>query len=55
MIKILRADFKRLSKSFAFRLSLFGMLVLASAFMFIQAAGMDYTVGLNRVIFLQYD
>ena len=52
MIKILRADFIRLRKSFAFRLSLFGILALASAFMFMQATGMDYTVGLNRVIFL---
>lgn len=52
MIKILRADFIRLRRSFAFRLSLIGMLVLAAAFMFIQATAMDYTVPLSRVIFL---
>ena len=52
MIKLLRADFMRLRKSFAFRLSLIGMLVLASGFMSIQATGMDYTVPLSRVIFL---
>ncbi len=52
MIRILRADFIRLRRSFAFRLSLIGMLVLAAAFMFIQATAMDYTVPLSRVIFL---
>ena len=43
MIRMLRADLKRLWKSAALRLSLIGMLVLAS---------MDYTVPLSRVIFL---
>ena len=52
MIRILRADFIRLRRSFAFRLSLIGMLVLAASFMFIQATAMDYTVPLSRVIFL---
>ena len=52
MIKILRSDFIRLSKSFAFRLSLIVMLALTSVFMFIQATAMDYTVPLSRVIFL---
>lgn len=52
MIKMLRADFIRLRKSFAFRLSLIVMLALTSAFMFIQATAMDYTVPLSRVIFL---
>jgi len=52
MIKILRADFVRLGKSFAFRLALIGMLVLAVFFMVMQATGMDYTVPLSRVIFL---
>ena len=52
MIRILRADFIRLLKSFAFRLSLVGMLALASAFMATQATAMDYTVPLSRVIFL---
>ena len=52
MIRMLKADFIRLRTSFAYRLSLFGMLVLASAFMFIQATAMDYTVPLSRVVFL---
>ena len=52
MIKILRADFVRLRGSFAFRLSMIGMLLLAVGFMFIQATAMDYTVPLSRVIFL---
>ena len=52
MIRMLRADLKRLWKSAALRLSLIGMLVLASAFMAIQATSMDYTVPLSRVIFL---
>lgn len=52
MIKVLRADIIRLRKSFAFRLSLIGMLLLAAVFMFIQATAMDYTVPLSRVIFL---
>lgn len=52
MIKMLRADFIRLRKSSAFHLSIIGMLVLASAFMLIQATSMDYTVPLSRVIFL---
>ena len=52
MIRILRADFIRLRKSFAFWLSLIGMIVLAAGFMFIQATAMDYSVPLNRVIFL---
>ena len=49
---ILRADFIRLRRSSAFRFSLIGMLVLAAAFMLIQAKAMDYTVPLSRVIFL---
>ena len=52
MRRILRADLKRLGKSFAFWLSLLGMLMLSSAFMFLQATAMDYTVPLSRVIFL---
>ena len=52
MIRMLRADLKRLWKSAALRLSLIGMLALASAFMAIQATSMDYTVPLSRVIFL---
>ena len=52
MIKILRADFLRLRRSFAFRLVLIGMLVLAAVFMVMQATSMDYTVPLSRVIFL---
>lgn len=52
MIKLLRADLIRLRKSFAFRLSLVGMLVLSTFFMLIQATAMDYTVPLSRVIFL---
>ena len=48
MIRMLRADLKRLWKSAALRLSLIGMLVLASAFMAIQATSMDYTVPLSR-------
>ena len=52
MIRILRADFIRLRKNFAFLVSLIGMLVLTSIFMFIQATSMDYTVPLSRVIFL---
>lgn len=52
MIRMLKADFIRLRTSFAYRLSLIGMLVLASAFMFIQATAMDYSVPLSRVVFL---
>lgn len=52
MIKILRADYWRLWRSFSFWLSLFGMLALAVFFMVMQATGMDYTVPLSRVIFL---
>ncbi len=52
MIKLLRADFFRLRRSFAFRLSLVGMLVLAIFFMVMQATDLDYTVPLSRVIFL---
>ena len=52
MIKILRADFIRLRRNSAFWLSLIGMLVLAAAFMSIQATSMEYTVPLSRVIFL---
>ncbi len=52
MIRILRADFTRLRKNFTFWVSLIGMLVLTSIFMFIQATSMDYTVALSRVIFL---
>ena len=52
MIRILRADLIRLRKSFAFRLSLIGMLTLAIFFMVMQATGMDFTVPLSRVIFL---
>ncbi len=52
MIKFLRADYIRLRKSFAFRLSLIGMILLALFFMVMQATGMDYTVPLSRVIFL---
>lgn len=52
MIKLLRADFSRLWRSFSFWLSLFGMLALAGFFMVMQATGMDYTVPLSRVIFL---
>ena len=52
MTNMLRADFIRLKKSFAFRVSLIGMLMLASFFMYMQATAMDYTVPLSRVIFL---
>ncbi len=52
MIRLLRADFIRLRKSSAFRLSVLGMLALAAAFMYMQATAMDYTVPLSRVIFL---
>ncbi|MBO6017493.1 MAG: hypothetical protein J6P42_05615, partial [Oscillospiraceae bacterium] len=52
MIRLLRADFKRLRKSFSFRLSLIGMIILSSGFMTMQATGMYYTVPLSRVIFL---
>ena len=52
MTKLLRADVIRLLKSTAFRLSLIGMIILAAAFMVMQATGMDYTVPLTRVIFL---
>ena len=52
MIKLMRADFWRLWRSFSFWLSLFGMLALAVFFMVMQATGMDYTVPLSRVIFL---
>lgn len=52
MSKLLRADFLRLRKSFAFRLTLFAMLLLAGAFLFMQATAMDYTVPLTRVVFL---
>lgn len=52
MMRLLRADFARLQKSFAFRLALVGMLALVALFMVMQATGMDYTVPLSRVIFL---
>ncbi len=52
MRRMLRADFARLKKSFAFRLSLVGMLLTAAVFMGIQATAMDYFVPLSRVIFL---
>lgn len=52
MTRLLRADFMRLRKSFAFRLTLTGMLVLAEFFMVMQATAMDYSVPLSRVIFL---
>ena len=52
MIRLLRADFVRLRKNSAFRLSLIGMLALAAGFMLMQATAMDYTVPLSRVIFL---
>ena len=52
MMKLLRADLIRLKRSFAFKLTLLGMLVLAIFFMSMQATGMDYTVPLSRVIFL---
>ena len=52
MIRFLRADFIRLRKSPALYLSLVGMLMLASVFMFIQATAMEYSVPLSRVIFL---
>lgn len=52
MKRLLRADFARLRKSSAFRLSLIGMLALTAGFMLMQATAMDYTVPLSRVIFL---
>lgn len=52
MKNMLRADFARLVKSSAFRLTLAGMLALAAGFMSIQAGAMDYSVPLSRVIFL---
>lgn len=52
MTRLLGADFARLRKSLAFRLSLIGMLVLDAFFMVTQATSMDYTVPLSRVIFL---
>ena len=52
MIKLLKADLIRLSKSSSFYLSLIAMLGLSVAFMAMQATAMDYTVPLSRVIFL---
>ena len=52
MNSMLKADFMRLLKSIAFRISLITMLLLSAGFMFIQATAMDYTVPLSRVIFL---
>ena len=52
MRNMLRADFARLQKSFAFHVSLVGMLLMAAVFMRIQASAMDYSVPLSRVIFL---
>lgn len=52
MIKLLRADFIRLRRSLAFKLSIVGMLALAALFMLIQATDMEYTVPLSRVVFL---
>ena len=52
MIRILRADFRRLQKDRALWLSVLGMLLISAGFMFIQASAMDYTVPLSRVIFL---
>ena len=52
MLNILKADFIRLRKSFAFWISMFAMLLVAGALMMIQATAMNYTVSLSRVIFL---
>lgn len=52
MIKFLRTDLCRLRKSPAFWLCLGGMLLICAGLMFMQATAMEYTVSLNRVIFL---
>ena len=52
MCRLLSADFFRITRSKWFGFCLAGMLVMASAFVFMQYTAMDYTVPLSRVIFL---
>lgn len=52
LLRLLRADFYRLFRSKWLWLSVFAMLGLSLGFVSMQYSGMDYTVALDRVVFL---
>ena len=52
MCRLLRADFYRMYRKKWFWLCVLFMIALAAAFVMLQYTAMEYTVGLDRVIFL---